>query len=108
MEYEAVISRILEAERSAQAVTRQARERQARLDEELRQETEQVREECFASVEKKLEDLREETRRHKEETLKVQEKQMAESMERMERAYSQYGDNWVDTLFRRIVGLETK
>lgn len=106
MEYEAVISRILEAERSAQAITRDVRERQARLDEELERETAQVREQSSAAVNEKLDKLRREIQRHKEETLKAQDERLAESMARIERAYSQYGENWVDTLFRQIVGLE--
>jgi len=106
MEYEAVISRILEAERSAQAITRDARERQASLDKELEREAAQVREQSFAAVNEKLEGLRQDLRRHKDEDLKAQDERLAESMSRIERAYSQYGENWVDTLFRQIVGLE--
>lgn len=103
MEYESLIRQILEAERNAREITREAREKESHMDADLEQETAAVRAECFAQSEQRLEELRRETEQHKAEELQAQDRRVAEMLERMEQAYSRYGDNWVDTLFRETV-----
>ncbi len=103
MEYEAVISRILAAEREARDLTRGTREKEARLEEDMARDAERARAECFAWAGQKLEEVRRETEEYKAKSLKAQDAWLAEVMSGVERAYSRYGDNWVDTLFRRIV-----
>ncbi len=104
MEYEAVISSILEAERSAREITREAREQEKHLQADLERETQAVRDESFAQAEKKLDELRCEVERNKAAELRAQDERVAELLAGIERAYSRYGDNWVNTLFRQIVG----
>ena len=48
MEYAALISRILEAEQTAQEISREAHEKQARLEADLERETAAVRADYFA------------------------------------------------------------
>lgn len=99
-----MISRILEAERTAQDLTRESRERQGRLEEDLKAETEDIRRERFQWADEKLAELRSETERDKAEKLKAQDEHVSRLLGGIEEAYRRYGDNWVDTLFHQIVG----
>lgn len=104
MEYEALIGRLLEAEQTAQEITREAREKEARMEADLEQETAAVRADYFARADRKLEELRREVEEGKAKALAAQDARIADAMAKMERAYSRYGDNWEDTLFRQTVG----
>lgn len=105
MEYEALIARILEAEQTAQEITREAHEKQAHMEEDLRQEQDKIRADYMARADQKLEELRQEIEREKAAALAAQDARFAEARAKIERAYSRYGDNWVDTLFRQAVGM---
>ena len=104
MEYAALISRILEAEQTAQEISREAHEKQARMEADLERETVAVRADYFARADKKLEQFRQETEQKKAQSLAAQDARFDEARKKMERAYERYGDNWVDTLFRQTVG----
>ena len=102
MEYAALISRILEAEQTAQEISREAHEKQVRMEADLERETAAVRADYFARADKKLEQFRQETEQKKAQA--AQDARFDEARKKMERAYERYGDNWVDTLFRQTVG----
>lgn len=104
MEYAALISRILEAEQTAQEISREAHEKQAHMEADLERETAAVRADYFARADKKLEQFRQETEQKKAQSLAAQDARFDEARKKMERAYERYGDNWVDTLFRQTVG----
>lgn len=104
MEYAALIHRILEAERTAQELTREVREQEARMEAELEEKTASVQADYMARADKKLARLRQETEQAKAEAIAAQDARYAETRDKMEQAYRQYGDNWVDTLFRQTVG----
>ena len=105
MEYEALIHRILEAEQTAREITREAHEKQAHMEEDLRQEEARLRADYLARADQKLEKLRGEIEREKTAALAAQDARFADARAKLERAYSRYGDNWVDTLFRQAVGM---
>ncbi len=105
MEYEALINRILEAEQTAREITREAREKQAHLEEDLKQEQAKLRADYLARADRRLETLRGEIEQEKAAALAAQDARFAEARAKIEQAYSRYGDNWVDTLFRQAVGM---
>lgn len=104
MEYAALIDRILEAEQTAQEITREAHEKEARMEADLEREAAAVRADYFARADQKLEQLRQETEKGKAQAIAAQDARFQEARDKMERAYDRYGDNWVDTLFRQTVG----
>lgn len=104
MEYAGLIDRILEAERNAREITREAYEKQACMAADLEKEAAGIRTEYFARADRRLERLKRETEEAKTKTIAAQTARFTEARAKMERAYSRYGDNWVDTLFRQTVG----
>ena len=100
MEYETLLNRILEAEQTAREITREAHEKQAHMEESLKQEADYL-----ARADQRLEQLRQEIEQEKANALAAQDARFADARAKLERAYSRYGDNWVDTLFRQAVGM---
>jgi vacuolar-type H+-ATPase subunit H len=104
MEYEALIDRILEAEQTAQEITREAHEKEARMEADLEKEAAEVRADYFAKADQRLAELRRETEESRAQAIAAQDARFRDAMAKIERAYSRYGDNWVDTMFRQTVG----
>ena len=92
MEYTQLISRILDAEQSAQDIANEVQVREERLASEVEQEDETIAE------------LAKETEASRDQSLNAQDSRRDDAMARMEHAYDRYGDNWIDTLFHLIVG----
>ncbi len=107
MEYAKLISQILSAEENARSITREVQEKQAALEEELRQEKEAIHAAYLERAAKKVESIRAEAERRSQRELEAQDQRLHSLVERIERAYQKYGDNWVNTLFHQIVGDET-
>ena len=105
MEYEALINRILAAEQTAREITREAHEKQAHMEESLKQEEARIKADYLARADQRLEQLRQEIEQEKANALAAQDARFADARAKLERAYSRYGDNWVDTLFRQAVGM---
>lgn len=103
MEYAELINRILEVEQTALEITRDAREKQAQLDAELKRESDELRANYFAQADRRLERVKQEAEAERDAAIAAQTARFDEARARMERAYSRYGDNWVDTLFRQTV-----
>ena len=59
MEYEALINRILEAEQTAREITREAHEKQAHMEESLKQEEARIKADYLARADQRLEQRRE-------------------------------------------------
>lgn len=105
MEYTALIDRILEAERAANAITDEAREELAGLNDHLMVESQRIRDNLMARAKERLEKLKQEELAKRERAIAAQDARLTEAAEKMERAYARYGDNWVDTLFRQTVDI---
>lgn len=103
MEYTQLINRILEAERNAQGIAAEVHKREIRMEEELEQETAQLNAAIQARAQERVSAIAKEAAASQLAAIQAQDKRKADVMERMERAYRLYGDNWVDTLFHRIV-----
>lgn len=104
MEYTQLINRILEAERNAQEIAQEVKVREDHLASELEQETADLRASLQAQSDDRLRAITKEAEAARDQAIQAQDKRRDDAMARMERAYERYGDNWVDTLFRRIVG----
>lgn len=103
VDYTALINSILNVERSARAISDEVVERQAHLNEELDEQCRQIRERYLAGAQLRLEQLEKDEQAKKERALAAQNARLAETSAKMERAYTRYGDNWVDTLFHQVV-----
>lgn len=104
MEYTQLIHRILDAEHSAQEIAGEVKKREAHMEEELEQESVQLREALQARVHERLSAISKEAAAARDASIQAQDRRKADVLARIERAYRRYGDNWVDTLFRRVVG----
>lgn len=104
MEYTQLIERILAAERSAQSISGEVARREAHMEEELEQETARLRAATAAHTQERVRAISREAAAAQQTAIQAQERRKAAVLERMERAYARYGDNWVQTLFLRIVG----
>ena len=72
MEYEALINRILEAEQTAREITREAHEKQAHMEESLKQEEARIKADYLARADQRLEQLRQEIEQEKANALAAQ------------------------------------
>lgn len=106
MDYTTLIDRILEAERSARDIADEVKERQANLETELEEERSRIREKYMQRAKDRLEKLGQEEQARKERMIAAQDARLAEANAKMERAYSRYGDNWVNTLFHQTVDVQ--
>lgn len=103
MDHTTLIDRILEVERSARALSDEALERQANMDQTLASEKAAILEKYMARSREQLELLSRNEQEKKQRTLAAQDARLAEANRKMERTYARYGDNWVDTLFHQVV-----
>jgi hypothetical protein len=104
MEYTELINRILAAEQSAQDIARQVKEREQSLEADLADEAAALKQDYMEKAKAKVADIEQETAVQTKASVAALDARQAEAMAKMERAYSHYGDNWVNTLFHRIVG----
>lgn len=105
MDHSTLIDRILDVERSARALSDEALERQAHLEETLAKEQARIMESYMARAKADLEKLEQSQQESKSRTLAAQDARLAEANRKMERTYTRYGSNWVDTLFHQVVDL---
>ncbi len=106
LEYATLISRILEAEQTAQQIAQEAKEKQNSLETEMVKEAEAVRADFYAKTDRRLEQMKLATEESKISQIEAQSARFAEAESKMEEAYRRYGDNWVDSLFRQAVGMK--
>ena len=107
MEYSQLINRLLDAEQSAQAITQEVKGREESMASELARESAELRDTFFARAEERIKAVEAETEASKAAALAALDKRRDEAMQRMERACTHYGNNWVDTLFHQVAGDQT-
>lgn len=105
MDYTMLIDRILEAEQSARDVAEEAKTQKANFEAELEQEKAAIRQKYLDRAQSWLEELKGQEEEKKEQLIAAQKVRLADANARMERAYTRYGDNWVDTLFHQTVDI---
>ena len=105
MDHSTLIDRILDVERSARALSDEALERQAHLEETLAAEQSRIMESYMTRARENLKALEQSQQESKACTLAAQDARLAEANRKMDHAYARYGSNWVDTLFHQVVDL---
>lgn len=105
MDYTMLIDRILEAEQSARDVAEEAKNQKANFEAELEQEKAAIRQKYLDRAETWLEELKSQEAEKKDQLIAAQKVRLADAEAKMERAYTRYGDNWVDTLFHQTVDI---
>lgn len=105
MDYTMLIDRILEAERSARDVTEEVKVQKANFEAELEREKAAIAQKYLDRAQTWLEGLKNQEEEKKERLIAAQKVRLADAQARMERAYTRYGDNWVDTLFHQTVDI---
>lgn len=105
MDYTMLIDRILEAERSARDVTEEVKVQKANFEAELEREKAAIAQKYLDRAQTWLEELKNQEEEKKERLIAAQKVRLADAQARMERAYTRYGDNWVDTLFHQTVDI---
>ena len=103
-EYIDLVNRIIAAEHTAQEIAREAQEKQQSLDADLERDISRMREDYFARAKRRIETVEKAERKGAEEDIVKLDKRLKDAMDKVERAYQQDKDQWVDTLFLRIVG----
>lgn len=105
MDHTTLLDQILEVERSARALSDEALERQANMEQTLTEEKAAILEKYMARTRERLERLAQSEQEKKARTLAAQELRMSQTNRKMERTRARYGDNWVDTLFHQVVDI---
>lgn len=103
-EYIDLVNKIIAAEHTAQEIAREAQEKQQSLDADLERDIAHMREDYFARAKHRIEAVEKAERKGAEEDIAKLDKRLKDAMDKVERAYQQNKDQWVDTLFFRIVG----
>ena len=105
MDYTMLIDRILEAEQFARDVAEEAKNQKANFEAELEQEKAAIRQKYLDRADTWLEELKSQEAEKKDQLIAAQKVRLADAEAKMERAYTRYGDNWVDTLFHQTVDI---
>lgn len=105
MDYTMLIDRILEAERSARDVMEEVKIQKANFEAELEREKAAISQNYMDRAQTWLEELKNQEEEKKKRLIAAQNVRLADAQARMERAYTRYGDNWVDTLFHQTVDI---
>lgn len=106
MDHSTLINQILEVERSARALSDEALERQAHLEETLAAEKARIMEQYMTRARERLDVLARNEQEKKTRSLAAQDARLAETNRKMERTYAHYGDNWADTMFHQVVDVQ--
>lgn len=105
MDHTTLINQILEVERSARALSDEALERQANMDQTLAEEKAAILKKYMDRAREDLERLSQSEQEKKDRSLSAQDLRLAQASRKMERTYARYGGNWVDTLFHQVVDI---
>lgn len=106
MEHTELINRILEVERTARALSDEALERQAHLEETLAAEKAAVMERYISRAKGRLERLEQSEQAKKDRALAALDTRLSEASRKMELSYSHHVDNWVETMFHQVVDVQ--
>lgn len=106
MEYVNLIQRIISAEQSAQDMVHDAREEESHLAEHLTQEVEEMRTQYMDKAKHRIEKLTRLEAAMAQEDLEKWDEKLTQTMAHVELAYSQNKDQWVDTLFYKVIGTQ--
>ena len=104
MEFVELINQIVAAEQNASQLVQEAQSREAGLDEDLAQETADLRERYMERARRRVGIVEETETAHAQEEIAELDRRLQNSLAALNRAYESHRDQWVDTLLARIVG----
>lgn len=104
MEYVDLVSKIVAAEHSAQEIAREVKEKRDSLDADLKAEVAKLREDYFARAKRRVDEVEKTEAAAAEEDMARWDKKRSDALAGVERAYAEHKDQWVESLFTRIVG----
>ncbi len=104
MEYNDIINRIVEAENTAQQMSKQAKDKRAVLEDDLKTEREKIHTAYFERAQRRLDVVAEQEEKLSSETIAALDLQLAHDLQAVDELYEKNHVEWVDKLFSRIVG----
>ncbi len=104
MEYVDLVSKIIAAEHEAQTIAKAATEQQESMDADLKHEVDEMRAGFFARAQRRIALVEETERAAADQDMAAWDRKLERAMAQVEETYSKGRDEWVDILFRRIVG----
>ena len=103
MDYQDLVRQIVDAERSAQAISRETKERQAAQEAGLQAEAASIREAAMARARETVESARQRIDAEAEADLARWDQRLEAAMAAVESADRKHRQDWVITLFQMIV-----
>ena len=99
-----LIGRVLATDQQAQALTRDAKAAEARVEEGIQREIETITAQYEAEAQKTLDELRQKEQAACQEQLQALDDRLQQKLGQVEALYAAKKDQWVDTIVARIVG----
>lgn len=100
-----LLSQLLEAERRAQGISLDAVEQQQGLEEELAAKVAGIHDRYAQQTQQRLEKLRQDNAANTQIQLDKLNSHYTEKLQQMDAIYAAEKDNWVETLFARIIAV---
>jgi len=101
-----VINKIIEVEHQAQQLADQALDKREHLEEELRQSVGALRQRYMERAEERVAKIRDQEGSQAAENIKSLSQDHTLEMENMERLYRSHREEWIQTLFDKIIADE--
>ena len=106
MDYAELVSQIMAAEQGAKALDEEAREQRRQIQAGLEREIDAMREDYLARAKQRLEQVEQTEARAAEDALEQLDEKLSRTMHAVESSYEKHKQQWVDTLFSMIVGVQ--
>jgi len=107
MEYTKLVERILEAEKTAKQMAREATEQSEQQEKALSSEIERIKEQHMNQVRVKLFELERQTKEQTAAVMTAMDTKYAAALFNLESAAQNNHDAWVDELFQTVIGHHT-
>jgi vacuolar-type H+-ATPase subunit H len=103
MKHADLINSIIEAEKQAQALAAEAREKKLRLREDLSESAETLHKKTLAQADARIEEVRNREEKQTADAIEGMNLLHRMEMESMERLYAEHRDEWVGKLYDMVV-----
>ncbi|MCL2083069.1 MAG: hypothetical protein FWH04_07530 [Oscillospiraceae bacterium] len=105
MKHADAINKIIDAEHQAQMMTEEAKAKKECLEEETRQNIENMSHRYYADAEKEIAAFREREEALTQSKIKELSKTHRAEMENMEFLFREHREEWVETIFKKVIEL---
>lgn len=104
LKYVDIINRIVETEHENQKKTQEVLQQRKTLQEELREEQNQLKAYYSARAQKRIGIVREQENQMADEQIALLKEQRKKDMERIESLYKTHRQEWIDKVFQQVIG----